>query len=153
MNHHKQIDIFIEGVKRYFTHLDKSADELDFGVPYLIKNSEPLGKDYTGVIAVSGSNSGYVFFSAGRSMLSKILLNLGEPILHTDLMRDLVGEVANTIAGNARKSLGEEFHISPPKVLLGNIDTAMLASKRRSYVLPIRWKSNGAQLIISLEAD
>jgi len=153
MNHHKQIDIFIDGVKRYFSHLDEGTrDGVEIGVPYLVRNQDSLGKDYTGVIAVSGSNQGYVFFSAGRSMLSKILLGHGESQFTTEYMSDIVGEITNTIAGNARKSFGDEFHIAPPKVMTGKVNSAMLKKERRSYVLPVRWKSNGAQLIISLES-
>lgn len=150
INHHSQIDIFIDGISRYFSHIDESEVSVSIGVPYLVKNQGALGNDYTGVIAISGSNQGYVFFSAGRSMLSKILLKFGETHLSHEYMRDLVGEICNTIAGNARKSLGEEFYISPPKVITGNISNALLAKEHRSYVLPIRWKSDGAQLIISL---
>jgi len=68
-------------------------------------------------------------------------------------MKDLVGEIANTISGNARASFGEDFTISAPRVIDGPIESKMLDPKRRSYVLPIRWKSNGAQLIISLDND
>jgi len=150
--HQKQIGVFIDGVKRYFSHINDADDEVEIGVPYLVKNQDSLGKDYTGVIAISGSNQGYVFFSANRSMLSKILLGHGESQLSAEFMCDLVGEISNTIAGNARKSFGEEFHISSPKVIEGEINSDMLERERRSYVLPIRWKSNGAQLIVSLDS-
>jgi len=149
-SHYKQIDIFINGIKRYFSHLDGPDSQVDIGVPYLVKNQDALGTDFTGIIAINGSNQGYVFFSAERSMLSKILLSHGETQLTHEYMCDLVGEISNTIAGNARKSLGEEFHISPPKTMTGKISGALLEKDRRSYVLPIRWKSKGAQLIVSL---
>ena len=152
LNHHKQIDIFIDGVRQYFLHLDESECNVDIGVPYLVKKNDFLGKDFTGIIAISGSNQGYVFFSAGRSMLSKILLGHGELQFTTEYLKDLIGEIANTIAGNARKSFGENFHIAPPKVVDGEINSQMLDKKHRSYVLPIRWKSNGAQLIVSLDS-
>jgi len=129
MNHHKQISVFIDGLKRYFSHLnDNNESELDFGVPYLVKNAEPLGRDFTGVIAISGSNQGYVFFSSGRSLLSSILLGHGETQFTVAYMKDLVGEIANTIAGNARATFGEEFTISPPKTISGPIETTMLDS-------------------------
>ena len=151
MNHHKQIDVFIDGVKRYFSHFGVSDELLEFGVPYLIENQAPLGRDFTGVISISGSNKGYVFFSSGRSLLSNILLGHGETTFTSEYMSDLVGEIVNTIAGNARASFGEDFTISTPRVVKGPISTKMLDNSRRSYVLPVRWKSNGAQLIVSLD--
>ena len=153
MNHSKQIGVFIDGVKRYFAHLGETEESLDFGVPYLVKNAEPLGRDFTGVIAISGANQGFVFFSSGRSLLSNILLSHGETQFTTQYMKDLVGEIANTISGNARASFGEDFTISTPTVISGPIETKMLDRNRRSYILPLRWKSNGAQLIISLDND
>lgn len=153
MNHKKQIGVFIDGVKRYFSHMGESEESLSFGVPYLIKNAEPFGRDFTGVIAISGSNRGFVFFSSGRSLLSKILLSHGETKFSSKYMKDLVGEIANTISGNARASFGEDFTISTPKVISGPIETKMLDANRRSYILPIRWHSNEAQLIISLDNE
>jgi len=152
MNHKNQIDVFIDGVKRYFSHLSDNNEFLEFGVPYLVKNADPLGRDFTGVITISGATQGYVFFSSDRALLSKILLGHGETRLSSEYMKDLVGEIVNTLAGNARSSFGEEFAISTPKIVSGQIETKMLDKKRRSYVLPIRWKSNGAQLIISLDS-
>jgi chemotaxis protein CheX len=151
MTQRKQIDIFIEGVKRYFDHFSDQSDSLEIGTPYLVRNSEPLGMDYTGVITVSGANQGYVFFSATRSLLKYILLSLGESCFSEQFMSDLVGEVANTISGNARSSLGSEFYISTPNVIIGQVATQKISLDDRSYVLPLRWKTNAAQLVVSLE--
>lgn len=148
----EHIDIFIDGVQRYFGHLDYANNDLAIGAPYLIKNNESLGKAYTGVITISGQVEGYVFFTANRSLLSNLLLAHGETQLSDAYMCDLVGEIANTIAGNARRTLGQDFHISTPKVLLGGIHEEMLEPERRSYILPLRWCSKGAQLIVSLNA-
>jgi len=150
-NHQNQIDVFIDGVKRYFEHLNDGPDsQIDIGVPYLVKNQDADNTDFTGVIAINGCSQGYVIFSAERSMLSKILVSYGETRLTHDYMCDLVGEISNTIAGNARKLLGEEFHISPPKTNTGKINSILLEKDRRSYVLPIRWQNNRAQLVVSL---
>ena len=152
MKQRKQIDIFIDGVKRYFEHLNEQQDTLEIGAPYLVKNSERLGLDYTGVISVSGVSKGYVFFTSTRSLLKYILMCHGESSFTDQFLSDLVGEVANTISGNARSSLGSEFHISTPKVIIGEIEKRNISLDQRSYVLPLRWKSNAAQLIVSLES-
>ncbi len=65
-------------------------------------------------------------------------------------MRDLVGEVANTISGNARRDFGRDFIISVPSVLAGERPDIPLKAGTRSFVIPINWRSHSAKLIVSL---
>ncbi len=152
MNQREQIDVFIEGVRTYFEHISLEGEVLEIGSPYLIPQSEPVGRDYTGIISVTGSSVGYVFFSANRALLTNILLRHGEATFSLDLLMDIVGEVANTIAGNARRRMGEQFHISVPRVITGTIRAELLNQAKHALLLPIRWKNNRAQLIVSLAA-
>lgn len=69
------------------------------------------------MINVSGSSMGAVFVSAPSALLKRVLLNYGEPEFNSRLKRDLIGEIANTLAGNARRELGSEFHIPTPRVI------------------------------------
>jgi len=148
------IDVFIDGLTRYFKHLDSSRIgdnlSLEISAPYLLESTQSLGLDYTGMISVSGSNSGIIFVSAKNALLKLILLSLGESEFSSELKRDLIGEIANTLAGNARRHLGEGFHISTPRVIKGPIITTNYRLSSRCYVLPFRWKSNKAELIISI---
>ncbi len=153
MKHKKQIDIFIEGVKRYFDHLTFEEELLEIGAPYLVRNSERLGLDYTGAISITGDSKGYVFFSSTSPLLKYILLGHGASNFSEEYLGDIVGEIANTISGNARSHMGAEFHISPPKVIVGEINKYNMNLNSRSYVLPIRWRRNSAQLIVSLEEN
>ncbi len=150
----KHIDVFIEGLRHYFSHLDLTAkddnDSLYIGAPYLMETDKEAGLDYTGVISISGNSTGHIFFSAKSSLLNFILLKYGERDFSELFKRDLVGEVANTLAGNARKVLGSEFHISPPKVINGKINPRNYRLSSRCYILPMRWNSNKAELIISI---
>ena len=75
--------------------------------------------DVYGIIGISGNNSGIVYFTAPRILLAHMLESIKEPDLSEDNMTDLVGEVANTIAGNARSEFGEQFQISVPIVIRG----------------------------------
>lgn len=52
-----------------------------------------------------------VYFTAMRSMLVRLLAIMGEPDCSVENLADLVGEMANTISGNARKDFGEDFMI------------------------------------------
>jgi len=65
-------------------------------------------------------------------------------------MRDLVGEVANTISGNARRDFGRDFVISVPSVLSGERPEVALPPGARSFVIPINWRSHSAKLVVSL---
>ena len=151
MRHLHEIDIFIEGVKNYFHHLKGGGDGFSVGTPYLAKTEENLGFDYTGMIRVSGDSKGVVFFSASTVMLKYILLSHEESNFNDEIISDIAGEIANTIAGNARRHLGSGFHISSPRVLKKEIKRNLYAETARSYVLPIRWRNNNARLIVSLE--
>ena len=64
---------------------------------------------------------------------------------------DLVGEVANTIAGNARKHFGSEFLISVPTVLFGRPDNIIFPRHLKNFVIPITWRSHRSYLIICLD--
>jgi chemotaxis protein CheX len=61
-----------------------------------------------------------------------------------------VGEVANTISGNARRDYGKEFVISVPEVVSGASDEVELPSGTRPYVIPINWRSHAARLVVCL---
>jgi chemotaxis protein CheX len=66
-------------------------------------------------------------------------------------MRDLVGEVANTISGNARRDFGREFVISVPCVLTGEKRPELpVKPGMRSFIIPINWRSHSAKLVVSL---
>ena len=51
-----------------------------------------------------------------------------------ELLVDLVGEVANTISGNARYVFGKDFMISVPVVIEGAPSSIHLPKDLRSYV-------------------
>jgi hypothetical protein len=67
-------------------------------------------QDYAGVIGISGNREGKVYFTAPRGMLSVMLMCMNETDTGEQNVRDLVGEVANTISGNARRDFGPQLH-------------------------------------------
>ena len=140
----EKLQVFLDGVQKYFAQMI-AGEELVVGTPYLIENKIPSAKDFTGVIAIS-----VVYFTAPKELLERLLVLIGEKDTSEALMVDLVGEVANTIAGNARSEFGEEFEISVPIVLRGAPDEILLPRKDRSFVIPITWRNRGAAIVISL---
>ncbi len=144
----EDLDIFVQGVKNYF---DQIADEeLSIGTAYLVSNAMPAARDYTGVITITGRYRGIVYFTAPRALLERMLVWLGEQTINEEFLTDLVGEVANTIAGNARSELGEEFEISVPFVVRGAPSEIALPRKDRSFVIPLSWRQQEAFIVISL---
>ena len=143
------LQVFIDGALRYFQHT--SDKDVKVGTPYLVNNTEPMAFDFTGIIGVSGPMKGCVYFSAPRVLLKHLLLSIGEKDTKQENLTDLVGEVANTIAGNARSAFGKDFMISVPLVIQGAPDNIHLPKELRSYVIPVYWKAYSAVVVICFE--
>ena len=144
----EEIKVFIDGVVRYFERVTGEPAAVD--PPYL-KGEDPVTLDFTGVIGISGRHRGAVYFTSGVEQLTELLRRLGETEVGFSDHEDLVGEVANTIAGNARQYFGSEFLISVPTVLLGRPDKIAFPRHLKSVVIPITWRSHRSYLIICLE--
>jgi len=109
------LTVFIDGATNFFTKMSKV--EAIVGIPHIKSSDSAIQHGYTGVIGISGRKKGLVYFSAPEILLSKLLLSIGEQSRSKEILADLVGEVANTIAGDAREYFGSEFIISVPHVL------------------------------------
>lgn len=144
------LQVFIDGAVRFFAHTKDK--EVKIGTPYLVENDSPAAYDLTGIIGISGPYRGCVYFTAPRILLKHLLLSIGETDTRNEHLFDLVGEVANTISGNARSTLGHEFMISVPIMLEGAPSHIHLPKNLRSYVIPIYWKAYDAAVVICLEA-
>jgi chemotaxis protein CheX len=143
-----EIRTFIEGAMSYF---EISAQQTaTVGSPYLVTDGNPGAYDYTGVIGISGARKGIVYFSAPRGMLAVLLMRMHETDTSDENIRDLVGEVANTISGNARKDFGRNFIISVPAIVAHDMEK-ITAPYSRSYVIPINWRRHSAKLVVCLE--
>jgi chemotaxis protein CheX len=144
----EEIQVFIDGVVRYFERVTGEPAKVD--APYL-KGEDPVALDFTGVIGISGRHRGAVYFTSCAEQLTALLHRFGETVVGFSDHEDLVGEVANTIAGNARQYFGSEFLISVPTVLFGQPDRISFSRHLKSFVIPITWRSYRSYLIICLE--
>ncbi len=133
----EKLNVFIDSVISFFTQIGDRLEDID--TPYLNSNQAPESSDYTGIITITGPLQGCVYVSAPSIMLREILKVMGEPDNSLTLMKDLVGEIANTVSGNARSEFGSEFIISPPKVIDGSPSATYLPQDKRTYVIPFRW--------------
>ena len=145
-----EIRTFVEGATHYFEIAARQPAAV--GSPYLVTEGSPLVHDYTGVIGISGKRKGAVFFTAPKAMLMVLLMRMNETDTSDANIKDLVGEVANTISGNARRDFGRDFVISVPNVLSNASGTeAPVPRDVHSFVIPINWRSHSAKLIVCLE--
>ena len=145
----EDLSVFIDGATHYFNQM--SANPATVLTPYLKDNDEAIVHEYTGIIGISGYRKGCVYFSAPKKLLVNLLHNLQESDTSHNAICDLVGEVANTISGNARSYFGSEFMISVPVVVDGQPSNIKLPTDLRSYVIPVVWNNHEASVVISLE--
>jgi chemotaxis protein CheX len=143
-----EIRTFVDGTTNFFVTSSQQAASV--GSPYLVTDGKPGTYEYTGVIGISGSRKGIVYFTARRAMLTVLLMRMHETDSSEEIIKDLVGEVANTISGNARRDFGKNFIISVPTVIANELDK-VIAPHSRSYVIPINWRTHSAKLVVCLE--
>ena len=145
----EELRAFIEIVNQYFERQTGRLPEL--GNPYLGDPAALPMYDFTGVIGISGARPGCVYFTAHRDLLRELLLHVGESTLSDENLSDLVGEVANTISGNARRVFGPEFMISVPVVVAGAAQAIQFPPNVKPYLLPLRGHKREAALVASLQ--
>ena len=145
----EELRAFIEIVNQYFERQTGRLPEL--GNPYLGDPAALPMYDFTGVIGISGARPGCVYFTAHRDLLRELLLHVGESTLSDENLSDLVGEVANTISGNARRVFGPEIMISVPVVVAGAAQAIQVPRNVKAYILPLRWHKREAALVASLQ--
>jgi len=145
----KKLHTFIDGAVNYFNHTGSDV-AAKVGSPYLIESMDNINSDYTGCITVTGAYQGFCYFSAPKILLKHLILSLGESDTSEDMMLDAVGEVANTLSGNAREFLGKDFIISVPEVIKGRPRKGEGHLDQRIYAIPINWNSYKAMLAVCL---
>ena len=143
-----ELRTFIDGTTNYFETSAQQAATV--GSPYLVTDGNPGAYEYTGVIGISGARKGIVYFTAPRGMLTVLLMRMQETDSSDEIMRDLVGEIANTISGNARRDFGKNFLISIPTIIAHEPEKVP-APHARAYVIPINWRTHSAKLVVCLE--
>lgn len=147
----EKLQVFMRSVSSFFEQIGASIQEID--TPYLNANTSPVIYDYSGIITISGPIMGSVYVSAPTMMLRRLLRVLGEPEESIALLKDLVGEIANTVSGNARTEFGPDFIISTPLVVEGLPKPQHLPRDKRSYIIPFHWQDHKAVIGICIWQD
>lgn len=137
MNALKESDLrlFVDSVRRYFDVTSRIEPEITSA--FLGMDHVP-GHDFNGIVHFSGRYRGQVVVSLPAAALKELLLSQRKTDLSQASLLDAVGEIANTVAGNARKSLGKDLEISVPKVVHGKPSDAT-RTRQHPYVITFRW--------------
>jgi chemotaxis protein CheX len=148
MLHEQELKTLVDATTHYFEVAGQEPASL--GSPYLV-SSVPTIYDYTGVISISGKREGVVYFTAPRAMLTVLLMKMQQNDFTHENFCDVVAEVADTICGNARRSFGRDCVISEPNVVHGEGADLSVVPGRRSFVIPINWRSHSAKLVVAVK--
>lgn len=151
------IHFFVWSIWNFFTTTSRVSPEVE--APYLFTKFNQ--NDYTGVIGTSGNQHGAVYISMSRELLIDLYQNhyassLGASFLGLSdhefeaLLSDAAGEMANTISGNVRNFLGENFLISTPAVFRSENEPLELPKETIGIVFPIKWKYHKCHLVAAL---
>ena len=90
---------------------------------------------------------------APRGLLSHVLLLLGESDYSDASHRDIVGEIANQMSGQARRHFGEALDISPPRVLSPEEGAASHPAGAVPFVIPMQWERYEAHLVVQMDKE
>jgi chemotaxis protein CheX len=142
-----ELKVFIEAVRHYFAH--QTNKPADIRASYLADVEMPR-YDYTGLITLSGRFRGCVYFSAPRLLVRELLIQLQEPDTREDNLLDAVGEVANTIAGNARRHFGNALDISIPVTIRGTSEEIRCGVRARPFAILLRWQRHEAVVVVDI---
>jgi chemotaxis protein CheX len=145
------LKVFVKGTEHFFHHI--TALPAEVSTPFIKEHGDRVILDFSAVIGISGSQRGCVYYTATREMIVDLLPHFGETDNNDDLLADCVGEIANTISGNAREYLGPNFMISVPVVFCGRPDDVRFPQEAPCFVLPIDWNGHRSSLILCLKRD
>lgn len=145
------LKIFAQSVTRYF---DTVADgQAVLGTPYLSGDHESVAFDFSAVIGITGSHRGNIYYTAPREKLHALLPLIGEAAPDDRLCAELVGEITNTISGNAREQLGAGFMISTPFIIEGKPLSVHTAKDTTCYILPVTWNQHRSRVLVALRQN
>ena len=144
------VEVFSESIKKYFDVTTRKRASVRSA--YLLEGAEPIvWGDYNGLIELGGGYRGSVCFSAARGLLTHVLLTMGESDYSDESHRDVVGEIANTLSGRARRHFGEQLDISPPQAFASRARRVERRAATRPVAIPIDWNGYEACLVVHLE--
>jgi chemotaxis protein CheX len=145
--HPTELKLFVESVRRYFQVTTKQEPQITSA---FLGTGDIDGYDFNGIVTFSGAYNGHVIVSMPPQLVRELLLLQGETDLSHGNLLDAVGEIANTLGGNARKTLGSGLEISVPVKLHGPSGVKARVRKH-PYVITLRWNRQPAMVCVDME--
>ena len=143
------LHFFMDSTVNYFEEV--TGEKASAGIPY-IKGDKAVVLNYSGIIGISGKRKGSIYITSDAPMLrdlAKAILGLDD--VPNEEIKDLIGELANTISGNVRQVYGSDFLISVPVVVEGKTKDIRLPEDIQSFVIPLTWRGHKSFLVVCLE--
>lgn len=107
---------------------------------------------YSGFIVIEGPLNGWICLSLPEGVVDGLLEALNEPNGDEAYRLDITGEVAYTVAANARERFGERLLIHPA-LATGNCNIERsLVQPPLTFRLPFTWRDHSAQLLVGLSS-
>lgn len=142
-----ELKLFVDSVRRYFQVTTSQEPQITSA---FLGTGDVGGHEYNGIVTFSGSYNGHVIVSMPPKLLRELLLLQRETDLSDGNLLDAVGEIANTLGGNARKALGSGLQISVPVKLQGSSGIKARVRKH-PYVITLRWNHQPALVCVDME--
>jgi chemotaxis protein CheX len=139
--------LFVDAVKHYLKATSGQEPEITSA---FLGDANVTGHEFNGIVSFMGGYSGQILVSMPQGMLRELLVLQHERNFTESNLLDAVGEVANTLAGNARKLFGPELDISVPTRLRG-AQGITARVRERPYVITFRWNRHPALVCVDLE--
>lgn len=144
-----EFKVFVDAVRNYF---EPCGGNLVVRAAYLSAESTPELYPYIGLINISGAFSGQVYLSAPEGLLRHLLRCYLEPNTTEENLLDAIGELANTLAGSARRHFGAELEISVPTVFRPGSPPPR-HTRERAYTIAISWCGFDGIVVVDLAAN
>lgn len=141
--------VFVKLVTRCFATV--SGTEPVFGDSTIELGPLKLFK-YSGFISVQGPLNGWICLSLPTAIADGLLEMLSEPCRDEVYRLDIAGEVAQTVAANARERFGEHLLIRPALVTGNASIERSLVQPPMTLRLPFVWRDHNAQLLVGLNS-
>jgi hypothetical protein len=143
----EDLAVFAPIARHYFETV--GGETPSFGEPS-IELGEPRLAEFSGFIPVAGPVNGWVALTFGADLADELLTALNEPRRDGETRRDLAGEVASTIASNAREHFGKRLSVEPARATSEAVIPQDLEASPLIFLIPFTWRSRDAALLISL---
>ncbi|MBI9105873.1 MAG: chemotaxis protein CheX [Spirochaetales bacterium] len=125
--------------------------EVEAGAPYIVDSEIDTGWDISGVISVAGSLSGLITMRYHRRLAQFLLehsrLQSMDYEMNHRMLNDMIGEVANTIAGNVLSEIVvDELLISIPVAIQGENHT--ISWPRNTEITAVPFKIGSETFVV-----